>query len=259
MLDEDEHALQRVRALPGLRRLPLPGARQVRRRGDRRAPGARARERDAACATPAPWRCDTNEAGTRRHRGASSSARARGRPTAPTSSSSPAGRPTRPKLLLASANEQPPERAGQRLRPGGAQLHVPQQRRRARALQGGEPDRLPEDARAQRLLLRAATTSSSRWATSRWWASPRQPMYRGEKPIETLLAPNCTLDDIARHAVDFWLSTEDLPQRGEPRHARLRRAGQAQLQRDQRRAARTALPQAQALAAGPPRHARPTT
>jgi choline dehydrogenase-like flavoprotein len=37
------------------------------------------------------------------------------------------------------------------------------------------------------------------------------PMYRGEKPIETLLAPMGLLDDIAHHAVDFWLSTEDLP------------------------------------------------
>jgi choline dehydrogenase-like flavoprotein len=37
------------------------------------------------------------------------------------------------------------------------------------------------------------------------------PMYRGEKPLETRLAPTRTLDDMARHAVDFWLSTEDLP------------------------------------------------
>jgi choline dehydrogenase-like flavoprotein len=37
------------------------------------------------------------------------------------------------------------------------------------------------------------------------------PMYRGEKPIETLLAPQWTLEQIAEHAVDFWLSTEDLP------------------------------------------------
>jgi choline dehydrogenase-like flavoprotein len=36
-------------------------------------------------------------------------------------------------------------------------------------------------------------------------------MYRGEKPLETALAPIGMLDDIARHAVDFWLSTEDLP------------------------------------------------
>jgi choline dehydrogenase-like flavoprotein len=37
------------------------------------------------------------------------------------------------------------------------------------------------------------------------------PMFRGEKPIETALAPQWSLEMIARHAVDFWLSTEDLP------------------------------------------------
>jgi choline dehydrogenase-like flavoprotein len=36
-------------------------------------------------------------------------------------------------------------------------------------------------------------------------------MYRGEKPLATRLAPEWTLDKVARHAVDFWLSTEDLP------------------------------------------------
>ena len=37
------------------------------------------------------------------------------------------------------------------------------------------------------------------------------PMFRGEKPGETKLAPEWTLERVARHAVDFWLSTEDLP------------------------------------------------
>jgi choline dehydrogenase-like flavoprotein len=36
-------------------------------------------------------------------------------------------------------------------------------------------------------------------------------MYRGEKPIQTRLAPEWTLEKVATHAVDFWLSTEDLP------------------------------------------------
>ncbi|HEX2370571.1 MAG TPA: GMC family oxidoreductase [Acidimicrobiia bacterium] len=36
-------------------------------------------------------------------------------------------------------------------------------------------------------------------------------MFRGEKPIETKLAPTFTLRGVADHAVDFWLSTEDLP------------------------------------------------
>jgi choline dehydrogenase-like flavoprotein len=37
------------------------------------------------------------------------------------------------------------------------------------------------------------------------------PMFRGEKPIETKLAPQWSLERIASHAIDFWLSTEDLP------------------------------------------------
>jgi len=37
------------------------------------------------------------------------------------------------------------------------------------------------------------------------------PMFRGEKPGETRLAPHWSLEKIARHAIDFWLSTEDLP------------------------------------------------
>jgi choline dehydrogenase-like flavoprotein len=36
-------------------------------------------------------------------------------------------------------------------------------------------------------------------------------MYRGERPLETKFAPSWTLRDVAEHAVDFWLSTEDLP------------------------------------------------
>jgi choline dehydrogenase-like flavoprotein len=37
-------------------------------------------------------------------------------------------------------------------------------------------------------------------------------MFRGEKPLETKFAPSWALRDVATHAVDFWLSTEDLPQ-----------------------------------------------
>jgi choline dehydrogenase-like flavoprotein len=37
------------------------------------------------------------------------------------------------------------------------------------------------------------------------------PMYRGEKPVETALLPMLALSDIAGHALDFWLTTEDLP------------------------------------------------
>jgi choline dehydrogenase-like flavoprotein len=36
-------------------------------------------------------------------------------------------------------------------------------------------------------------------------------MYRGEKPLETALLPTALLGDVAGHALDFWLTTEDLP------------------------------------------------
>jgi choline dehydrogenase-like flavoprotein len=40
------------------------------------------------------------------------------------------------------------------------------------------------------------------------------PMFHGEKPVQTKLAPGWTLEQVARHAIDFWLSTEDLPMPG---------------------------------------------
>ena len=39
----------------------------------------------------------------------------------------------------------------------------------------------------------------------------QSPMFRGEKPLETSIVPGWTLDKLAEHAVDFWLTTEDLP------------------------------------------------
>ena len=36
-------------------------------------------------------------------------------------------------------------------------------------------------------------------------------MYRAERPMMTKLAPTFSLEDFARHSVDFWLTTEDLP------------------------------------------------
>jgi choline dehydrogenase-like flavoprotein len=39
----------------------------------------------------------------------------------------------------------------------------------------------------------------------------QSPMFHGEKPGETKFAPRWTLEDVAKHAIDFWLSTEDLP------------------------------------------------
>ena len=79
-------------------------------------------------------------------------------------------------------------------------------------------------------------------------------MYRGEKPLETKLAPTCALRDIATHAVDFWLSTEDLPR--PDNRVTLTDDGSVRLGYDvgNRRAERAAVPPAQ-VDARPPRHA----
>ena len=58
-----EHAVQRLRAMPELRRLPVRGAREVGRRGARRPAGARAPERHAADEREG-GQLETNDAGT---------------------------------------------------------------------------------------------------------------------------------------------------------------------------------------------------
>ena len=102
-----EHALQRVRALLDLRRLPLPRARQVRRRGAGRAPGARARQRHAADERDGRD-AEHQPGGNGGHRGRR---RARRRPrdaTPPISIVVSCGAANTAKLLLRSANEQHP-------------------------------------------------------------------------------------------------------------------------------------------------------
>jgi choline dehydrogenase-like flavoprotein len=37
---------------------------------------------------------------------------------------------------------------------------------------------------------------------------------KGEEPKLTMLAPHWSLDEVAQHAVDFWLTTEDVPKAG---------------------------------------------
>ena len=105
---------------------------------------------------------------------------------------------------------QAPERPGQRLGPGRPELHVPREPGRAGPLARREPDRLPEDARAQRLLLRRRRLRlpAREHPDGRQVAGADVPRREAR---ETKLAPEWTLERIARHAIDFWLSTEDLP------------------------------------------------
>ncbi len=70
------------------------------------------------------------------------------------------------------------------------------------------------------------------------------PMFRGEKPGETKLAPEWSLERVASHAIDFWLSTEDLPRPGKPSHGRPRWQADARVHAHERRAQEPALRQA---------------
>ncbi len=77
------------------------------------------------------------------------------------------------------------------------------------------------------------------------------PMYKGEKPMQTRLAPMFSLDYIASHAVDFWLSTEDLPKPRQPGDGRGRRQHRARLHADERGPQAEALRQAALTAEQP--------
>ncbi len=144
------------------------------------------------------------------------------------------------KLLLAVGQRQAPERARQRLRPGRAQLHVPRQLGGARAVARGEPDGVPEDARAQRLLLRLRRlrVSARKHPDGRQVAGPDVPGREAGR-------------DEAGPRVD---ARADRPPRGrllaldrgpaaarEPGHGRRRGEGHAELHRDQRDEPRNSL------------------
>ena len=147
-----QHALQLVHPLLDLRRLPVPRACQVRRGGAGCASGARAPERHAA------HEREGRQAGDERR----GHGRERGRRRARRRRGALRRRRRRRRLRCGQLGQaaapvgerQAPGRPRQRFRPGRAQLHVPRQPGRARALARGERDRLPEDARAQRLLSR---------------------------------------------------------------------------------------------------------
>ena len=144
-------------------------------------------------------------------------------------------------------------RARERLRPGRAQLHVPQQPGGAGAVEGGEPDGLPEDARAQRLLPRLEGLR----VPARQHPDGRE-VLGGDVPRREAAPdpPRPGADARARRPARGRLLALDggPPARREPRHAARRRGGPAQLHADQRGAEGAAAAPAQ-VDARAPRHA----
>jgi choline dehydrogenase-like flavoprotein len=115
------------------------------------------------------------------------------------------------RLLLASANDKHPKRARERLGSAWAQLHVPRQRGRARALARSEPTVFQKTLALNDFYFSGGPDADYPLGNIQMVGKSQSPMFRGEKPRETMLAPHWTLDRIAQHAIDFWLSTEDLP------------------------------------------------
>ena len=232
------HARQRLRALRDLRRLPVPRAREVRRRGARRAPGARARERHAA--DQRRGRAPGDERG--RHDGH----RGRRRPRRACSETFSAdlvvvscGAANSAKLLLASASDAHPNG----LANGSDQVGRNYMFHNSQAVLALSKE--PNPTVFQKTLglndfyfgaddvdyplgniqmvgksVGARCTGARSRCRPGWRRSGRW-------------------TNVARHAVDFWLSTEDLPQAGQPRDAARRRQRPARLHAERTRSRRS--------------------
>ena len=99
--------------------------------------------------------------------------------------------------------------------------------------QGAEPDRLPEDARAQRLLLRHGRlrVPAGEHPDGREVLGRHVP--RREAAADQARAAAGRWTKVASHAVDFWLSTEDLPRPENRVTLRARREHPARVRADQ--------------------------
>ena len=188
-----EHAVQRLRPLRELRRLPV--------RSCTPSPTPRCSACGRRSSTPNVTlltnahavRLETNAAGARVDRGRRRARRRRGAlPRRRRRARLRRGQHGQAAAAL--GERRAPERPRQRLRPGRPQLHVPQQPGRARAVARGEPDRLPEDARRSTTSTSAATSSTTRSGNIQMVGKSQAPMFRGEKPGETKLAPHWTLE-----------------------------------------------------------------
>ena len=239
----EQHALQQVRAVSELRRLPVPRARQIRRRGHLRPPRARAPKRDPADrrrggpARDQPRRHRSHGRGRQRQR-------QRARPSRATSWSSRAG----PRTAPSCCSPPPPTRtrtgSPTALTRSGATTcsttarpcsHCPRKRtRRSSRRRSGSTTSTSA----------AARTSSSRSATCRWSASPRRRCSAARNPVR-----RGSLRTGRSRRSPGTPSTSGSPPRTcparEPGHARPRWQHHDRLQGQQRRGERPPVPQAQ--------------
>ncbi len=108
----------------------------------------------------------------------------------------------------------PPAWPGQRLGPSRSQLHTPQQHGRHRALPHTQPDPPAEDVGVQRRVLKGEDWDYP-WGSIQMLGKSDGEQLQAMAPHVLAwgakLTPGSLLEDVARHGVDFWMSSEDLP------------------------------------------------
>ena len=202
-------AAQHLHPLHLVRRLPVPGARQIRRRRDRGPAPARPAQRHPG------HRGRGDQAGDRRLRaqqspGSSSPGTASGRSTPATSWLSPPGRPTAPR----SCSTRPATSTRQGLANGSDQVGRNYMFHNCKAVVALAKE--PNDTVFQKTLgindfYSATKDYAYPMGNIQMIGKSNAEAMRGEKPKATMISPEWTLSDVAKHAVDFWLTTEDLP------------------------------------------------
>ena len=215
-----QHALQQVRALPELRRVPVPGARQIRRRGHLRPPRARAPERDAADRRrggqtrdqPRGHGCH-RRGGQRQRRTGDVPERHRGRLVRCGQQRQAAARLVRRTTHHPNGLANGSDQVGRNYMFHNSQAVL--------ALSKEEnPTVFQKTLGVNDFYLSGGDDFEFPLGNLQMVGKSQAPMFHGEKPGETRFAPNWSLEQVALHAVDFWLSTEDLPPPREPGHAR---------------------------------------
>ena len=217
MLNEAHRAQEHVHPLHLVRRLPVPRAREVGRRIDRGSARPDLAERDAAVNTEVV-KLETDPSG-RSVTGVVVMREGERETYEADIVSLSAGASNTAKILLGSANDQHPNG----LANGSDQVGRNYMFHNSKAVVALSKE--PNDTVFQKTL---AINDFYLGADDYDWPVGQIQMVgksnaeamKGEEPMLTKLAPHCSLAETARHGVDFWLTTEDLPQGGQPGHPR---------------------------------------
>ena len=181
---------EHVHPLHVVRRLPVPGARQVRRRDDRRAAAARPCRTSRCSSTPRSTRLETDAVRAHRHRRRRVPRRAARRSTRPTSSSCRPAPRTRPSCCCA----RPTTAIPNGLANGSDQVGRNYMFHNCKAVVAlaKEPNDtvFQKTLGHQRLLLRRTATTSGRPGNIQMVGKSNAEAMKGEEPKLTKLAPH---------------------------------------------------------------------